>query len=81
MHEKYQDFDSLPFQLLQGLTIAFDPLNASNKEDSGDLLQVQPEKGELCPNPSFNLFNIRSSTPPHRLPTDLKAQQQPSPPD
>jgi len=27
-------------QLLQGLTIAFDPLNASNKEDSGDLLQA-----------------------------------------
>ena len=53
MHEKYQDFDSMPFQLLQGLTIAFDPLNASNKEDSGDLLQVQPEKGVQIPPSTF----------------------------
>ena len=29
------------FQLLQGLTTAFDPLSSGNKEDSGDLLQVE----------------------------------------
>ena len=61
MYEKYQDIDSLPFQLLQGLTIAFDPLNASNKEDSGDLLQVQPEKGVQIPPSTF----LTSDLQPH----------------